>query len=291
MFENELGSKNKGSKKLRKGLLAGALCLTATSVFATGCGSSTTTSSILNNVTLKTYQQGTDQWIQMTATLSTAGYTLGAVNIPIVNPANPAVEYGQITLAPDLCGTGCNGGDLTLAFNITQGAHGQSVSPLLPNGTAIPVGGLQNATVLAFNVGNFGAKVYFAFGQGVALLGTAIPFAALDPAGQYVPGLDVFAPITISNITADVGIFAGSQPNTTGVGLFVDLSSVVTTTPALASLTSNGLLQAHHIGQGEAAPFQSSVVMQTLRGSAQQESYLYNEVVKLSQKGTHLVIQ
>src|SRR3712207_8816951 len=55
-----------------------------------------------------------------------------------------------------------------------------------------------------------GAKLYVAMTQGVALMGVALPFKALDNVGQYVPGAAIFYPFQASPVNGIIGLFTGN---------------------------------------------------------------------------------
>ncbi len=185
---------------------------------------------IVTNIQAKTFTQGSDEWIQVGVSLSTGNFILASVNIPITDPQNRSLIYGQFSLVPILCtpGTTCaRGGDIALSLNITQSAHAQSISALLPNGTALPVGGLHTSTLIALPLSDTGAILYFDFSNSVAFLGTAIPFSALDPAGKNIPGVNIFQPANAGPISLNAGMFFGANPKTTGAAFFMNLLGIM----------------------------------------------------------------
>ncbi len=193
-----------------------------------GCGSSSSVSNMVSNVQVNAYEQNGDVWAALSASLNTNGFILAGLNVPIVDPSNPSIEYGQIALTPVVCssGTTClEGGQLSLSLNLTAVAELPSSSNLLPNNTAIPLGGLSSVIGLA--IGSTGGRIYVDLSKPTAVLGVAFPFAALNGAGSYVPGLDIFDSIPFNDVTAYVGVFAGSAEGQTGIALFVDASSVI----------------------------------------------------------------
>jgi hypothetical protein len=249
-----------------------------------GCGqNSNPVANVISQIELKSYKVGSDEWIQMKAGLVTGNFMLAGINAPITDPTDLSKVYGQIGLLPVLCGNNPNcqgGGDLTISLNITQVTQVQGVAPILPNGTGLPLGGLQNAHVVALPIGNTGGRIYFAFGPGVGMLGTAIPFSVLDPSGQYVPGVNVFQPLQLGPVSLIAGIFAGSVPNTTGIGLFADLTSILFQTPLLRSLAFDSQQQ-QRSSRGGVIEYRNALTMKPIRGSERDEKQLYQELYKL----------
>jgi hypothetical protein len=201
---------------------------------------------LINNVTLKTYQLDADQWVAVNINLATGGFVLTGASVPVVDPSNHSRTYGQLAILPSLCSglPGCtNGGDVQISLNITQTAQVNGLNPTLPNGAPLPIGGLMNSTVIALPVGDdqINARIYFAFGPGIAMIGTALSFAAMDAAGDYVPNISLFQPIQIGPVALIAGLYTGSNTLSSGVGVFMDLSSVMNQrpnglTPLVASL-------------------------------------------------------
>ena len=224
----------RGTKIARSALAL--LTLSMAAVTTTGCGSAQSgVSGLLSSIQVKSYAQNGDLWASLSAQLDTGNMLLGAVSVPIMDPKNPSVTYGSLSIAPNLCsstGICAGGGTITIGVDVSAVAHVQEVSNQLPNGTMIPVGQAASAAIVALPLGNSGGKIYVALGQGIAMLGIAMPFKALDPVGQYAPGVDIFSSFTLGSVSGIVGLFTGSSTDTTGFGLFVDLSNLLNPTPA-----------------------------------------------------------
>lgn len=217
-----------------------AMTMLGVSVGATaGCGKNST-SNVVRSVELKSAVINGDDWVQATLSLNTGGFQMAQINIPIADPTQSGLApYGQLTVTPSFCAGMCPGGfttDLTMALNITRVSSMKPMAAMLPNGTPLPVGGLGGATTLAIPIADTGAVVYYAFGKGVALLGTALAFSVFDPAGTYLPGVNVFFPVRLGPVDLIAGFFGGKLPKTTGLGVFLDLSGVVSMLPHSRSL-------------------------------------------------------
>jgi len=284
------------AKKLNKINTQWALSvlLLSTGLLGSACGKESPVASVVTNVQLKTTQLDGDDWVQVSASLTTGGFKLAGVNLPVSDPKDQRV-YGQITLIPNLCSANCvNGGELALAVNLTKATSVNGVDPLLPNGTALPVGGLQNATVVAIPVQDTGVLIYFAFGPGVAMLGTAVPFKALDPAGQYLPGANIFVPLQFGPVGVNAGMFVGSATNTTGIGLFVDLASVMDQLNNSLNPRSFAAMVNNSDGMGSRSTpvnFRSALKMKKVKPSSRDEQRFYKKMYQLNNQGLKLEVR
>jgi hypothetical protein len=290
-------------------VLSGILLISAFNTV--GCKAKTTTpvSPIkVTNVSVNTsLAANQDELLSFSITLSTQNFTVAGVTLPIFNPNNNSQQYGSISLQPVLCTTPAtcpygNSVQITANLNMTGILSAKGVAPLLPNGAALPVAGLQNSTVIALPIANTGAAIYFAFGPNVAMFGAAIPFAQLNVVGQSVPGANLFIPVTITTdkgaFTLLPGFFTGSAPNTTGIGFFADLSGIVPHSALLASLTKNPAQQTSSTavefgGQQQAASssFKSALVFSTVAPKNKTLNHFYQELIKANEKGGYLNLQ
>lgn len=233
--------KNFAHLRIQKFIFATAALSAVT--LGTGCGSGVSPSSgIVNDISIKTYTVGSDQWMQMSTILNTNGFQMASVNVPITNPNDHSITYGNVSVNASLCSTKpCKyTADLTVALNVTQASLSHTLDPYLPNGTAVPIGGIDPALIVSLPIATTSvsnSRIYFAFDRvsGVGMLGAALTFAAFDPLGNYVPGLNYFQPFQINNVSLSAGIFAGAATNTTGIGLFVDISNLLKPQPTLLS--------------------------------------------------------
>ncbi len=273
------------SKKIALSLMAlGAASLQM------GCGSSSSVSNMVSNVQVNAYEQNGDVWAGLSAGLNTNGFILAGLNVPIVDPSNPSVEYGQIALTPVVCrsGTTClEGGQLSLSINLTAVAQLPSSSSLLPNNTAIPLGGLSSVIGLA--IGNTGGRIYVDLSKPTAVIGVAFPFAALNGAGSYVPGLDIFDSIPFKDVTAYVGVFAGSAKGQTGIALFVDASSVIF--PASGALPTEVVSSNAVAAHAALASSSSQVSLKTNKNSAYEEYVFLSKMESMGSKHTVLELK
>jgi hypothetical protein len=270
---------------LNQKALLSITALSALAFTATGCGSSSV-ANLLSGVSATTSVQNGDLMASISAEINMNGFILSSLNLPIIDPSNPTVDYGQITLAPTLCSgaaTCISNAKLTLSVDLTTVAKVTSTGDTLPNGTIIPLSGLSTSTV-ALAIGNTGGKVYIDLTSTVALVGVAFPFQQLNSVGEYVPGLDIFDALTYGDVTAYIGVFAGSATDQTGVALFADLSKVVFgSTPAVAAQA----LEAHGVAS-TASTSSSTVQLKATSHSSYEEYELFSQLDSLGSKHTAL---
>ncbi|MDR3607714.1 MAG: hypothetical protein P4M08_10075 [Oligoflexia bacterium] len=258
---------------------SGAAIISAGALAFSGCNNNSTTG-MLNSVSASISTSSTGDLIATIVTgLDTSSYGLAELNIPVVDPKNPSIQYGVINITPTVCSTSTclNGGELNLTLDLSTIIHIESASTTLPNGTPFPILFSSPATtVYAAPVGSSGGKVYAAIGGGAYLIGAAIPFAGLTGPGSYTPGLDVFDAVKSSNITTYIGYFAGA-PNTvdqTGVGVFVDLSSAIN---ALAMRGGAAAARIEKSAQALGGTAKTSSAARPGNGSPEEEQlFLYN---------------
>ena len=274
--------------KLKSAVALGGIAMVITSSGCGGMQQAAKNQSFLKKVNLKSFSDGHDDWIEVQAHISSGKFTLGALAFPIVDPKTSR-PYGKLSIVPSIqkmkgLSQANNTGILTISLSITEITQVQGVKAVLPNGTELPIGGLEDSKVLALLAmspetiqekmsnsphttqdGNTepewqkGApKVYYAFGEGVALLGIAIPFSALDSAGQHAPGTTVFTPLQFGMITASAGFFAGGTSHTTGLGLFIDLSTLINSTVDKTELKPENIPV-----QGEVPPINAPLIAPT----------------------------
>lgn len=196
-----------------------------------GCGKNQS-SQFVKSVNLKTYQYENDAYAEVQAVLNSANMQMPSIDLPIVDPRHPGSVYGRVSLKPTL------GGDaqLGIAVNLTDVAQVPGDDPRLPNGAALPVGGLDSARVVPLPIANTGARVYLALDGGynggvnakTLMIGTAIPIREFNNVGRYVGGANIFLPFQFDNGTRGIaGIFTGQGDGQNGFALFIDVSALI----------------------------------------------------------------
>jgi hypothetical protein len=186
----------------------------------TACNKANT--GIVNDIKLRLFQdpQSNDTMVEMTTDLMTGNLVFSNMTIPIVDPKNPAREYGTITMQKDLNGKNL----LVLTADLTAMRNGQPVDGrLLPNGSPIPVGGLDY--VVAFPAGKK-SLVYLGAQSNLVMLGLAVVIPQMDKIGATLPGASLFFDLpTQSKVRGLAGTFFGAQASTTGIGVFASVSN------------------------------------------------------------------
>jgi hypothetical protein len=195
--------------------------IAALAVSASACGRAQRT---VLDLSLTTSVQNADQFVEMKALLDTGNLNFGAT-VPIYDPKHPEVTYGSVSLYP---GLKPRTSELTLSVNLTTAARAQGAdAKVLPNGAPIPVGGLGNATAIGLMAGKR-SRVYLAFDHDVAVIGTALVIKEFDEVGKYAPGVNIFPSFELGKgIWGTAGIFTSAEKLQSGIGIFVDASSVL----------------------------------------------------------------
>jgi len=200
--------------------LTGALALAST-----GCGK---LSNIVTDVRYQAYSDGQgNPMTKVEFDLNTGSLLLPAMSVPIVNPHDPSQVYGTITMSDILGG----GTALIVDANIEAITHTNLPADgcLLPNGHNIPVvlpAGMP--CPIGIPLGSGGSRLYLAFSDTVALVGTAIVIREFDAVGSAIIGADIFPGFTLSNgIRGVAGLFTSRNPGQSGVGVFADINAVI----------------------------------------------------------------
>lgn len=226
---------NKSGTFLR--LAAGVIVLPA----LTACGMSS--GNWVKNAAISTYQSGNDTYGKVTVGLSTNGMILPALDVPIIDPKNPSVAFGEFSILPNLT----TGADLGVAVNLSRlvSLPSPGASPTLPNGMMIPVSGISPNSLYAFSVGGNRTQIYLDLNMQAqsAMLGIAIPIAQLDQVGSYTGGLvNIFPSFQLQNgVAGTAGVFTGMQPGQSGLALFMNVSSLLNQAIPMAAVQTRSV--------------------------------------------------
>lgn len=265
-------------------LFLGSVGLAAAGSVLTGCGTAGSgLSSIVTAVQVKTYTSNNDLYGQLSASLNTGSLLIAGISLPILDPHDPTITYGTVSLNSMFCtSTPCSGSELDIQLDITQVLRSSAEINTLPNGTTLPLGGLGNTSIVGLNVGSSQAKVYVGVGGKVAVLGVALAFKEFDKIGGYAPGIDVFQPFTLGTVNGSVGIFTGAKTGQSGIALFVNMSGLIP-----SSVTTQGLVEI-------AAPATSvaPLTFETIAPKSNNKlNKLYNAIYWMNQDETELHLQ
>ena len=171
-------------------------------------------------------QEG-DLVIKVSSLIYLRNLLLPTIDLPIVNPNEPARPYGRIRiLAPlDFNGVHKVGFDL----NLSQIAPIPPVGVAkLPNGHELPFTGIDNSKVIQLTIDSIDSVFYFALDRKTSFLGYAIVIDEFDEVGEHVGSLDFFPVFQFLNIVGAAGLFSGTQQRQGGLAFFVNLSKVLT---------------------------------------------------------------
>ena len=195
------------------------------------CGEQST-DSILKDVEYRTFQQDNEVFVTLKTELDTQNIIVSAASLPIYDKKNPDRLLGQVDVATDL-ETMKSTLSVTLNTTISLNLPEFTFSSKLPNGLPIPVSGIDMNRVIAFDVGDRGSKVYIYYNQMTkkAVLGVALNIESLSigtPAS-------IFAAYDQNNIRGLAGFYFGNTENTSGVGVFANLTGLFQQTSAKLS--------------------------------------------------------
>lgn len=209
--------------RMGKLLILNALFLSL--IMFTGCGKQ---NKIVKDLSIKTSLVEGDVWMALSAAFDLGGMSMTGIKLPIVDPNDKTKVYGEISFQPTLDG---NFNQLAMKANLTTIAKVQGGVATLPNGDELPIGNIDNrAKVIELKVDEINAKIYVALDHNLTLFGFAIAIKEFDSVASYVGGTNIFFGFNINKVRGMAGLFTSSTDTTqSGLGFFVDLSSVVTT--------------------------------------------------------------
>ena len=182
---------------------------------------------IVKDIVLQSSIRDEDIWVSLSASFMVGNLSFTAITMPIRNPKNPDVTYGEISFLPTLT-PGFN--EIKLSLNLSDVAKIQGgASPTIPNGTPIPIGGIGQVPVIEILIPGTNVKIYFALDQKTVLLGVAAAIKEFDVLSGYIGGANIFLGFNIQGVLGSAGLFTSRESGKSGIGLFVDLSSVINT--------------------------------------------------------------
>ena len=205
------------------------LCLALASFapILTSCGKNGSVSPVQNivkDVTLTTSIENGDMFINLGLLISIGNVVMTSVTLPIVNPMDPSKQYGSVSFKPTMQ-SGVN--ELLLKANLSQATSLKGgARATLPNGQALPIGGLEGVDVLELAIDQIHSKIYIALTKTKTLFGFAIAIKEFDAVQHSLPNANIFLGFNIKNVIGMVGLFTGSNSMENGLAAFIDLSSV-----------------------------------------------------------------
>ena len=250
-----------------------------------GCGKKGV-GGLVSGAQFSTTEENGDLFGNLNVLLSTGGVLLPSFDLPILNPKNPGAIYGTISMRDALSA----GTQLGISVNLSEisGLEGADGS-LLPNGRAIPV--FLGAGVRPLSVAVSGrSRVYFAFSEGTAVIGTAIVIPEFDKIASYVGAVDLFFPFQGENgVRGAAGLFSSPQSGQSGIAVFVDASSVLQQVP---EKSMNRMLARVASKSSSASSIVSSVSFRTQGSMGSMQAYRLSQFMgRLSSSGRRLGLQ
>jgi len=206
-------------------------------LFLASCGGNGK-NQIVKNIVLESSERDGDIWVSLKAMFMVGNLSMTSITLPIFNPKDPsAAAYGQIGFRPTLT-PGFN--EVELAINLTRVAKvNGGASATLPNGSPLPIGGTGSVPIIELAISQINSKVYFAFDKQTVLLGFAAAIKEFDALSGYIGGADIFLGFNLQGVLGSAGIFTSKTSGKSGLGMFVDLSSVINS-EILDNLILNG---------------------------------------------------
>lgn len=183
----------------------------------------------ITSTDLRTFNVQKDHYIQLALLLKTNNVQLPELSMPIPHVSRPGVNLANLVLRP----SGRPGlSELLVNVNVSAAAGLEGASPTLPNGTAIPVGGVDMKQLVAIPLDQFnlGGRIYLAIDtvNNTAILGVALTWDALDAFGQTVGELNYFPLFDVAaGVKGIAGIFGSRTPGLNGVAVFADASQLL----------------------------------------------------------------
>lgn len=245
-------------------------------ILALAVCSSCAQKSYINSVQVTSHVSNGDEFASLKANIDTQQLALPALSLPIIDLQNPALSYGDLTIAPNLDG---KTSDLTIDVDLTVAlklpTSGQSI--LLPNRTSLPIGGINLAQTMEFSLGGTSSKVYLELDaiNKKAFIGTALVIPQLN----FGVNANLFIPFSSNNIAGTAGIFAGAQAGQSGLGIFADLSPVLANKTMLLQRVAN-----------LASPVQPHQFL-SLKPSAIKQMRIQNMLMNLNSHRTRLEVR
>jgi hypothetical protein len=215
----------KSRQSFKPSALGNILILTLALLFG-ACGkNSGVKQEIVKDVNITTSLEDENVFLNINAVFKIGSVSMTSITLPVVNPNQPDIKYGEISFKPTLT-EGYN--EIGLSFNLSAATEVKGGAPTLPNGEELPIGGFGETEVVELAIESINSKIYLAFGQDATVLGFAIAIKEFDVVKDAIPGANIFLGFDIKGVLGMVGLFTGEETLQSGLGFFLDLSSVFT---------------------------------------------------------------
>jgi hypothetical protein len=245
----------------------------------TSCGKNQGSNSIVSNVSLGSYESEGEKHLEVLTEIDLGSITLPNISYPIIK-AKDGRTVGALEIRSLLDGNNELAFDLNLASAL-GGALTQN--SLLPNGNKIPVGGLQNSQVYAYELKNSRSTVYLAYSGGVTMLGLAINIDQLDKLGGNIGSVNFFPSFNKNGIEGLAGIYTSQTPGKSGLAFFVSLKTL--------ALTNSEIVVAESLQRSGITKNSSTLVFIDQEPQSKTKSKILREMQALDKKRTRLKIR
>lgn len=193
-------------------------------LFVVACGKNPQ-SRIVDHVYVETKNVEQEVWLGLVTELNLGGLQMSSLELPIHDPKRPGEYYGRLRLSSDIT-TMNSVVEIDLNFSKLSKVEG-SFEPTLPTGEPLPFRGLENEEIIEFEVPQINSKVYVYVTKETVLVGFASTIKEFSQAAPYLGGADLFFGFNKNKVRGSVGFFSNAETKETGLGLFADLSQVV----------------------------------------------------------------
>lgn len=185
--------------------------------------------SFITDVALKTKLQDEKVWLEASAMMNLKTFVLPSLQFPVIDFRHPEIVYGKLYMAPSFTP---GESEIAIDINLTELAKLEAVEPTLPNGAKLPVGGVDRADIVEIPIPQIHGTVYIAINtlrpqHRIFMSGFALSIPQADGIGTAVGQGQLFPRFTIKNVVVSAGVYTSTEPNKTGIGVFTDLSSVI----------------------------------------------------------------
>ncbi len=204
----------------------------------TSCGKNAT-NQFVQNVKIESSVKEGDVYVDLSALINLYGLAMSAIEVNIIDPDDPDKHYGSLRIWPTLD----KRTQIGLSVNLTDAAQMPGGEARLPNGSPVPIGGLDGVQIIQMQVSDIEASIYLGLSEKSLLLGFAIPIKEMDGATGYVGPVNIFPGFEYKGYRGMVGVFTGKETNQSGVAMFMDLSPVLSPDALDAILAGEKLTQ------------------------------------------------
>lgn len=210
---------------------ASTLAIAGALVSLTAC-SGNNAGQVLKDANINIESQNGQKFVTWMNELDTKNLIISAATLPILKDGK---ELGKVEVVTDVTTAKAF---LKVSFNLSSfiDIPLPQYSSVLPNGTTIPLTGIDLNRMMAFDVGSKGSKMYLYYDTNTkkSVVGVALNIESLS-IGQPA---NVMALFNFNGLTGVAGLYFGAAQNQSGLAAFADLSTVFTKTASVRSMAA-----------------------------------------------------